>query len=396
MTETQAAGPAAPSAASLALKRNKGEWSEVWAVLKTLAEGRIATVRQSDGKIVPSGASVMVGSLRTGRSGQIVEYELRRGQSGRLDELLILDAVSKTILDRFSAQVVQQDFAAFDSELKAAVQNASSSTFDLPCARQIFDKYRFGSGKSPSKLKRDCELVLVAPDGINEDVRGFSIKSYTGGLPTLFNASGAAGFLYRLNGETADRAKSLIANSPNKGIGWVVARVDGLNNLHAFSAEVRADNPAFAKNLSLLDHRMALVIGHLLRFGKGSNGNAVKTALESLIQADPLGIGSTYARTYYSFRVRHFLRAVALGMTAGTPWNGDEDAEGGMLVVSKRWNLYCLLAGKREFEQYLLDTTFFDTASTKRLDRYADLIEDLDGNAWFKLYLQIREADPFA
>ena len=102
-----------------------------------------------------------------------------------------------------------------------------------------------------------------------------------------------------------------------------------------------------------------------------------------------------FAETYYGFRVRHFLRAAALGMTPATPWDGNEDAEGGMLVVSADRELFCLLAGKSEFERYLVETTYFDTPSTSRLPGYAEIEEDEEGVVIFRIHLQIRERDPF-
>ena len=177
----------------------------------------------------------------------------------------------------------------------------------------------------------------------------------------------------------------------------MVARVNALHELHAFTADVKAEHPVFAKNLSLLDTNMAGVIGHLLRIGRSSavNSGSLKEALELLVREDPLGLGSVFAKTYYGFRVRHFLRAAALGMTPATPWDGNEDAEGGMLVVSADRELYCLLAGKSEFERYLVETTYFDTPSTSRLPGYAEIEEDAEGVVSFKLHLQIRERDPF-
>ena len=55
------------------ITRNQGEWNEIHAVMRILAEGRIATLRVTQDGVVPTGASVMVDSLRTGRSGDVLE-----------------------------------------------------------------------------------------------------------------------------------------------------------------------------------------------------------------------------------------------------------------------------------------------------------------------------------
>lgn len=379
------------------IKRNRGEWSEIWAVLAILAKGRISTLAVSDGLISETGSSVLVHALRTGRSGQMIDYVLERDAQGQPSQLLIREAgTDRNLTDPVPHDKVQENFEDFERDLMQA-QKAASGTFSVKGAEELFEKYLFGSGKSPSSLKQDCELSLVALDGREEEMRGFSIKSYTGNPPTLFNASQSASFSYRLAGQTTADAKQQVNAVKKEGKSWVIARVNVLNELHAFTADVTADNPIFAKNLSLLDSNMAKVIGHLLRIGRSSavNSGSLKESLELLVREDPLGLGSVFAETYYRFRVRHFLRAAALGMTPAKPWDGNEDAEGGMLIVSNDRKLFCLLAGKSEFERYLIETTFFDTPSTSRLPGYAEILEDGEGVVTFKLHLQIRERDPF-
>ncbi len=380
------------------LTRNRGEWSEIWAVLKVLAEGRISTLSVSNGVISKTGSSVLVHALRTGRSGTVIDYVLERDGRGNPSRLSIRKAdTGEMLAPPVPHSVVWDDFEAFDDALTCAGENAKG-TFSVAGADELFEQYLFGSGKSPSSLKQDCELALIALDGRTEEMRGFSIKSYTGGSPTLFNASQGAAFRYRLAGQTTAAAKRSVDSIQKKSVkSWVVARVNALHELHAFTADVKAENPVFAKNLSLLDTNMASVIGHLLRIGRSSavNSGSLKEALALLVREDPLGLGAVFAETYYGFRVRHFLRAAALGMTPATPWDGNEDAEGGMLVVSADRELYCLLAGKSEFERYLVETTYFDTPSTSRLPGYAEIEEDAEGVVSFKLHLQIRERDPF-
>ena len=397
------------TAANDLIRRNQGEWNEIHAVMRVLAEGRIATLRVTDKGVIPTNGSVMVDSLRTGRSGDILDYKLERDEKGAPTRLLIL-AEDGTELESYSHETVQNDFNDFNEALG---QTKAVSAFAVPGAEELFERYHFGSGKSPSSLKQDCELVLIAPDGISEERRGFSIKSFTGKNPTLFNASNSTELLIRLAGgkgkeaiekikaiqppEKKDKAQGRTKTAGGKR-NWIVERVDALFDLHAFTTEVSVPKLEFSKNLALLDSNMAVVIARLMLYGRSSavSSGSLREALELLIMDDPLGLGTKYARTYYSFRVRHFLRAAALGMTAAQRWDGNEDAEGGMLIVDSTRNLFCLLAGKKEFEQYLLATTYFDTPSTNRYENYACVIQDEEeGLYWFHMNLQIRERNPF-
>lgn len=376
------------------ITRNQGEWNEIHAVMRILAEGRIATLRVTQDGVVPTGASVMVDSLRTGRSGDVLEYKLIRDEDGAPSRLLI-STEEGFELASIPHEAVRADFAAFDRELNHA---KTSSTFAVTGAEELFHCYRFGSGKSPSNLKQDCELVLIAPDGVREEQRGFSIKSYTGGNPTLFNASASAEFQIRLAGNVGEAAVKALARIPaRQSRNWIIERTDALFDLHAFTTDVKTTKETFGKNLALLDSNMTVVIAHLMLYGRSSavKSGSLREALDLLIKHDPLGLGTVYAPTYYSFRVRHFLRAAALGMTAAKCWNGNEDAEGGMLIVAPDRSLHCLLAGKREFEQYLLQTTFFDSPDTKRYPSFSTVDVTPEGVYWFRMILQLRERNPF-
>ena len=109
------------------IKRNKGEWFESWAVLKILAEGRISTLRVSDGTVSKTDSSVLVNALRTGRSGQVIDYVLERDEDGRPTRLSICESgTTTTLTDPISIDVVRQDFAAFEEALMEAESNASS------------------------------------------------------------------------------------------------------------------------------------------------------------------------------------------------------------------------------------------------------------------------------
>lgn len=376
------------------ITRNQGEWNEIHAVMRILAEGRIATLRVTRAGVVPTGSSVLVDSLRTGRSGDVLDYKLIRNENGVPVSLVITDEDGSE-LSSIPHETVREDFTFFDRALSHA---KTSSSFAVPGAEELFRCYRFGSGKSPSNLKQDCELVLIAPDGVQEERRGFSIKSHTGGNPTLFNASASAEFQIRLAGNAGEAAvKALAAIPARQSRNWIIERTDALFNLHAFTTDVKTTKTTFGKNLALLDSNMTIVIAHLMLYGRSSavKSGSLREALELLIKNDPLGLGTLYAPTYYSFRVRHFLRAAALGMTAAKHWDGNEDAEGGMLIVAPDRSLHCLLAGKSEFEQYLLQTTYFDSPDTKRYPSFSTIDVTAEGVYWFRMILQLRERNPF-
>lgn len=90
-----------------------------------------------------------------------------------------------------------------------------------------------------------------------------------------------------------------------------------------------------------------------------------------------------------TYKVRRFLRAVALGMEPDTPWQDSDEATGGYLIVTKEGELVAFYVYNRaKLDDYLFRATRFETPSTRRTD-----ILNLRrvGDAWrFFLTLQIR------
>lgn len=99
--------------------------------------------------------------------------------------------------------------------------------------------------------------------------------------------------------------------------------------------------------IALLDANLYRVIGYMLRYAKtGASKTKVRDRLEALILRDPLAKGMD-ARTYYEYRVRHFLRCAATGFSASRHWDGYSRADGGMLFLEKSGEVTCLWAGRR-------------------------------------------------
>ena len=91
----------------------------------------------------------------------------------------------------------------------------------------------------------------------------------------------------------------------------------------------------------------------------------------------------------YRYKIKKFLSAAALGMTASVDWNGREDADNGYIIVKKNGEVaaYHLLT-RDNFETYLLNNTKLDTPSTRR-HNFGKIYVD-GGKYFINLNLQIR------
>ena len=91
----------------------------------------------------------------------------------------------------------------------------------------------------------------------------------------------------------------------------------------------------------------------------------------------------------YSFKVKQFLLAFALGVTSSKPWDGTFDANGGYLIVKENGDVICYhFFDRNDLENYLFFNTRFETPSTSR-HNFGNIYME-DNEFLLKLNLQIR------
>lgn len=91
----------------------------------------------------------------------------------------------------------------------------------------------------------------------------------------------------------------------------------------------------------------------------------------------------------YEYKFKKFLCAAALGMTPAREWNGRDDATGGYVIVREDGNVLAFHIYNRDmFEDYLIDNTKFETASSSR--HGFGTVFEREGSYFINLNLQIR------
>jgi len=111
-----------------------------------------------------------------------------------------------------------------------------------------------------------------------------------------------------------------------------------------------------------------------------------KQIIDKMKELNPLGYSNVQM---YEYKYKKMLCACALGMTPEKDWEGDEDANGGYIVVKRDGTVVCYhIYNRTDFEQYLFDYTCFEKASTSR-HKYMDIYKDNEGYK-IKLNLQVR------
>ena len=375
------------------LSKNRGEWAEIVAIFRCIQSARIPTVRSGEDGLFPTGGAVLISELRIERNNQYIDFKFDRAKK----EVSFLSIfVNDLLVAHFSNSEVSQDCEQLCQEIQRQAKINKKGNFSVPEAERLIDKYHLGNGKTKSSLKQDLEMILIDPDGIPLPRQGFSIKSFVGADPTIFNTSRSARFKFRLDGAKSAEAfaisEEILSNKPKS---WVQALFQRLNAINAFTQTIEIPEPKFERNLELLDAHMPTVLGALLLQAYCSGEMTISECLKRVILSDPLGFGGD-AETFYTYRVKHFLRAAALGFSSSKPWDGNEGADGGMLFVDKDWHLSCMLSSRKDFENYLLKSCRFESPSSSvaKHGGYGKLTKEWHGT-YVDLLLQVRECDPF-
>ena len=111
--------------------------------------------------------------------------------------------------------------------------------------------------------------------------------------------------------------------------------------------------------------------------------------VNEITRINPLDFNFETNHPYYEYKIKRFLTDVALGMRAAEVWTGQLDATGGYLIVKKDGDVLCYhIYNRNEFENYLLNNTKLETASSTRHDFGSIYMEE--GQQLLKLNLQIR------
>lgn len=357
------------------LTGNKGEWSEIYTLLKLLGEGRVYAGDQSLNRIQDLFYPIVM-ILRREKE-ENIDYRLE-------DKYVVLQTPAGMEVMRMMAS----DFLSEAESLLKSI-NEHDGSFSLYNTELFMQKIHCHCLKAKSSDKTDIRMILHDRRTRLNSEMGFSIKSQLGGNSTLLNASKSTNFKFKVNGNLSKEDISYINNlSPSKN--KVLERVKTLQSKGCSLEFSSIDNQVFMNNLVMLDRDLPLIIANLLIKQIDTENSAIKGLVEYLTETNPLNYDLSRGNPYYAYKIKHFLTSVALGMMPATIWNGIFDANGGYLVVKKDGEILCYhFYDRNVFEDYLYNNAYLERASTTRHD-YASIIGESDGNLYFRLNLQIR------
>lgn len=347
-------------------KGNKGEWSELYVLLRLLADGKLYIV---DEKLIKDDDCYkpVLDIFRDEIKSRHVEY---KRSSQKYVELYLNGAFVRKIETVELVDMAQKFFGAI-------VQN--DDDFFADDARKIMRKLECTKIKADSNDKADIRLKVYDSDIKRPMIYGYSIKSYVGGSPTLLNASRATNFIFSIEGMTDEAMAAVNAIDTRNKIRDRLSRLGALNF-------VSVANENFHGSLNLVGETVEKILAEMLKIYYLERVSGCAELVTLLEERDPFDFDYP---DYYRYKIKKFLCAVALGLNPSKQWNGLDEANGGYIIVKEDGDVIAYhLYDRNNFETYLLNHTRFETASTTKHD-FAS-VYSREGKYYINLNLQIR------
>lgn len=357
---------------------NKGEWSEIYVLLRLLAEGKIyaadGVLNKIDSLYIP-----IIKAIRKERTEEKIEYN-----TGEVVEIFI-NGEKKKSLPSSEFKLIA------DYLLKKLSDSNQRSSFSIKYVEDFMNKIFCHKICAPSTDKSDIVLQIHDINTGFKPIVGFSIKSELGSSPTLLNAGKTTNFIFKINKTSKSINLLNIINNIYRESGDR-NRIDLRGRISKILEEdcnfeyVGMANQTFEDNLVLIDSQMDRILAETLLYFYRDNIVDCKEMVAKLEYENPMQYGNVNA---YSYKFKKFLTAVALGMKPATAWDGIDEASGGYIIVTKEGGVLAYhIYNRNYFEDYLLNNTKYETASTTRHE-FGELYEE-DGEELIKLNLQVR------
>ena len=354
---------------------NVGEWSEPYVFLKLLSEGKLylgdEKLQKREDMYYP------VVAIKRKENGEEFEYR-------RVPDEKIIRIVAP---DHEIGDIPISDFEKNAGVVFAAIKNKSSRTFKILESEEFFKKIGFQKLKAKNDSKADIVIVVYDRKTQTNLTLGFSIKSFLGSPPTLFNASKNTNITFKIQGITKKTAEQIIDETTviedSKPKILVKKRVQKIQEEGCKLVFEKVDTKIFEGNLKMIDSEFPEIIAYLvLLFYSNEKRNKVKELTRKMEEEDIFNWKNEYENPLYEYKIKNFLLS-ALGMVAGTAWDGKTNASGGYITIDLKGELLCT----HNFDEYLFENTKLETPDKR--NEYGIIYKE--GKDYFiKLNLQIR------
>ena len=344
---------------------NKGEWSELYTFLYLLEKPNLI--------IVDENLKVIEENLF-----RVLEIVLGKRKYKILDDKIIKIVKDKKIQEYKIGCISKQNALLLQ---KILAHKKAKGSFEIKEIDELIDNLFDGKKpKGSSKVKGDLEANLLDNQRSKIVNLKYNIKSNLGSKATLLNASRHTNFIYELkniNDEVMNENNSIKSRKK------LLERCEFLNK-HGVTVEfVKVESSTFDYNLKLIDSNLDKILAQMLYLSYSKNEKDIQKliTLISNNQDDD---------NFYKKKMGDFANAVTFGMRASEKWNGVNEVNGGIILVTKIGEVYLLdlVYFKEIVDKYLIDNIKLDSPSSKRYKMFE--IYKKNDRYYLKLNLQIR------
>lgn len=334
---------------------NKGEWSELYAFIKLLRDGKIYAADENVQRLENIYFPII--KLIREENNDIVDYYTGRIIKIYADDVLI-DEIENQELDN-----------PVNILYKKIFDGGEDRTFRIEEAEKIMETLHLTKIKAPSKDKKDLTIQIHDINTGYEPIVGFSVKSDIGSAPTLLNAGKNTRFTYKIYGIDDNDMHEI--NSIDKSCmkDYMIARMNRLFEVATSVEYVSMKDDTFEDNLVMIDSKMPELYGNMiLTHYRYINDKIydIESLCEIIKSENPIEYRNVNA---YRYKIKKLLCAAALGMTPGKKWDGLDNASGGYIIIKRDGDIVCYhLYNRNFFEEYLIRNTQFDRPSASKHD----------------------------
>lgn len=332
-------------------KGNAGEWGELYALLKLLADGAFHSADRYMNVIEEEKFPVISAFRQSQTNGEAICFTVNEAE--------------QKIKISFQGQEIDFHQDTFKENALTILNETTNKKKEIPSLLDFWEDTFFPRFKEKSTSKSDLYVKIYDPRVKAEKELGFSVKSKFGSDPTLFNSNGnVTCFKYRLDGyqelSQEDKDYATESKTSNKTLIRFLTKKQC-----SLSFEGVCDE-RFRNNLLMIDSCFDKILGHAVLQSYLMKGGKIKDIIDYLNDVNPCDFPSS-EHQFYEYKMKQFLLAAALGMTSASTWQGTIDATGGFIVVRKDGELLCYhIYNWNDLQDYLLENTYFDQPSTGR------------------------------
>lgn len=358
------------------MKGNKGEWSELYTFFKLLAEGKMFS---ADENLEKTDSFVELLSIYRKDAGENLNFKIIEDSN-----INIVDANTDKVLLSFPQSEAK----------KIAVNLVNDLNGKTGISQELIDsiqKYYITQVADKSLGKGDINIHIYDPvHGISSN-QEFSIKSFLGSAPTLFNANKTTNIVYKITDAnnasiTTEHFREINSiNSRHKYIDRIAKLIERGYNIEFYAY----DDSTFKLNLQVIDSDLPGIIAYIVKDKYVSRISKLNEVINKITEDNPMDYDQSQGHKFYEYRLVNFLVEAALGMTSKSVWSGKYDIVGGIIIIKPNAEVLCYhLIDFNKFKQYLKNSSRLDNPSGSKMG-YGKVY--FEGTASFiKLNFQIK------